>query len=73
MLFMLFMPPIPGFITLFMLVLLGCDKPPNPDEGWPNDDVEVILGAAPGGGGKLKPDGVLLPLEGGGGREKDDD
>ena len=71
MLFMLFVPPMPVFI-LFML-LFGCDRPPSPEVGWPNDDVEVCLGIPPGGGGKLKPDGVLLPLYGGGGSEKEDE
>ncbi len=75
MLCMLFMPPIPELIMLFMLTP-GCDKPPNPDDGWPNGGAGVCLGAppTPGGGGRLKPDGVLLPLlDGGGGSEKDED
>ena len=79
--FMLFIPPIPMlvFIMLFMLVP-GCAKP--------DDAVGTCLCApapkpalppipAPGGGGRLNPDGVPLPpplpLDGGGGSEKDDD
>ena len=71
MLFMLFMLiplfsvlPIPAPIMLLML----------PAGGAPNaEDAEACLGAPPaGGGGKLKPVGVLVPFAGGGGSENEE-
>lgn len=60
-------------IVLFML-----PTAPKADGCWPKldvlpkDDVEALRCGLPGGGGRLKPEGVPVLLPGGGAREKDE-